>query len=93
MRANETLIVNREEHHNRGSLMKISKHIKIFLIAFIFAILILIVLAACGPSEEDLNSVDYAPLAREDWPVSTPEEQGLDSRLVSIHRYISGKLA
>ena len=40
-------------------------------------------LAACGPSKEDLNSVDYTPLVRDDWPVSTPEEQGLDSLLVA----------
>ena len=63
--------------------MKTSKHIQIFLIEFTFAILILTVLVACGPSKEDLNSVDYTPLVREDWPVSTPEEQGLDSRFVS----------
>jgi CubicO group peptidase (beta-lactamase class C family) len=63
--------------------MKTSKHIQIFIIEFTFAILILTILVACGPSKEDLNSVDYTPLVREDWPVSTPEEQGLDSRLVA----------
>ncbi|MBD3184580.1 serine hydrolase [Candidatus Poribacteria bacterium] len=52
-------------------------------ICAIIIILTLLVLASCGPSKEDLNSVDYTPLVREDWPVSTPEEQGLDSRLVS----------
>ena len=75
--------VNRDEHHNRGFRMKTSKHIQIFLIEFTFAILILTVLVACGPSKEDLNSVDYTPLVREDWPVSTPEKQELDSKLVS----------
>jgi CubicO group peptidase (beta-lactamase class C family) len=63
--------------------MKTTKHNQIFLIKFTFAILILSILVACGPSKEDLNSVDYTPLVREDWPVSTPEEQGLDSRLVA----------
>jgi len=63
--------------------MKTAKHIQIFLIKFTFAILILSILVACGPSKEDLNTVDYTPLVREDWPVSTPEEQGLDSRLVA----------
>jgi CubicO group peptidase (beta-lactamase class C family) len=63
--------------------MKTSKHIQIFLIKFTFAILILSILVACGPSIEDLNAIDYTPLVRDDWPVSTPEEQGLDSRLVA----------
>jgi CubicO group peptidase (beta-lactamase class C family) len=63
--------------------MKTSKYIQIFLIEFASAILILTIFVACGPSIEDLNSVDYSPLVREEWPVSTPEEQGLDSRLVA----------
>ncbi len=41
-------------------------------------------LAGCGgPSAEELAAVDYSPLAVGDWPVSTPEEQGLDPRLVA----------
>ena len=63
--------------------MRTSKHYQIFLIEFTCAILILIIVVACSPSLEDLNSVDYTPFAREEWPVSTPEEQGLDSRLVA----------
>ncbi len=31
----------------------------------------------------DLKAIDYAPLARDDWKVSTPAEQGLDSKLVA----------
>jgi CubicO group peptidase (beta-lactamase class C family) len=42
------------------------------------ASLILSVLAGCGPSSEDLAMVSYAPSVRDDWEVSTPEEQGLD---------------
>jgi hypothetical protein len=63
--------------------MKTSKHYQIFLIEFTCAILILTRVVACSPSIEDLNSVDYTPLVREEWPVSTPQEQGLDSRLVA----------
>ena len=41
-------------------------------------------LAGCGgPSPEELESVDYSPLAVGDWQVSTPEEQGLDPALVA----------
>jgi CubicO group peptidase (beta-lactamase class C family) len=46
-------------------------------------LLIFTVLAGCGPSAADLAAVDYTPLVRDDWPVSTPEEQGLDSLLVA----------
>jgi hypothetical protein len=37
-------------------------------------------LAGCGPSKADLEAVDYAPLPGDGWAVSTPAEQGLDSR-------------
>ncbi|MAT44779.1 MAG: hypothetical protein CL609_20785 [Anaerolineaceae bacterium] len=59
--------------------MKKSKRTKHYFRKVVFPILILSLLVACGPSKEALNSVDYTPLVREDWPVSTPEEQGLDS--------------
>ncbi len=32
---------------------------------------------------EELQAVEYAPLTREDWPASTPMEQGLDPQLVA----------
>ena len=63
--------------------MKTSRHIPVFFIKFSFALLILSLVVACGPSKEELNSVDYTPLVRDDWPVSTPEEQGLDALLVA----------
>ena len=52
----------------------------------ITAVLILTILAGCassnildtGPSTEDLAEIDYTPLQRDDWEVSTPEEQGVD---------------
>ena len=40
-------------------------------------------LAGCGTSAEVLETVDYTPLERDDWTVSTPEEQGLDPELVA----------
>jgi CubicO group peptidase (beta-lactamase class C family) len=35
------------------------------------------------PQPEELEAVDYTPLLRDDWNVSTPEEQGLDPTLVA----------
>lgn len=50
---------------------------------FISGILILSMLVGCGPSTEELAAVDYSPLPRDDWQVSTPEEQGLEPMLVA----------
>jgi len=55
-------------------------------------ILILLILAGCGPSTEDLLAVDYTPLAGDDWKVSTPAEQGLDPMLVAELYYNADKL-
>jgi CubicO group peptidase (beta-lactamase class C family) len=49
----------------------------------ITVILILSMLAGCGPSAADLAAVDYTPLDSDDFPVSTPAEQGLDPKLVA----------
>ena len=50
----------------------------------ILSIFLLSSLAGCGgPSAEELAAVDYTPLPGDDWPVSTPEEQGLDPMLVA----------
>jgi CubicO group peptidase (beta-lactamase class C family) len=46
------------------------------------AILSVSILAGYGSCAGNLEPVDYAPLARSDWAVSTPEEQGLDPGLV-----------
>ncbi|MEJ2563809.1 MAG: hypothetical protein P8Z42_14150, partial [Anaerolineales bacterium] len=46
-------------------------------------VVILSVLVGCGPSRAELDAVDYAPTSRDLWPVSTPEEQGLDPDLVA----------
>lgn len=49
----------------------------------VLSILIPAGLVGCGPSTEELESVDYAPLSEGDWEVSTPEEQGLDPELLA----------
>ncbi len=46
-------------------------------------ILCCILLAGCGPSRTELDRVDYRPLTKDDWEVSTPEEQGVDSDLIA----------
>ena len=54
-----------------------------YFLILISMILILSSLVGCGPSTEDLEAVDYTPLIRDDWEVSTPAEQGLDPMLVA----------
>lgn len=61
----------------------------------IITILIISILAGCdsinildsNPSSEDLAAVEYTPLQRDDWEVSTPEEQGLEPDLVAKFYY------
>jgi CubicO group peptidase (beta-lactamase class C family) len=67
-------VTNREEY---------TKQRRSFL-PFINLSLILLMLIGCGgPSAEELEAVDYTPLVRDDWTVSTPEDQGLDPMLVA----------
>ena len=57
----------------------------------IIVVLTLSILAGCdsspvlgtNPSAEELTEIDYTPSQRDDWDVSTPEEQGLDPELVA----------
>lgn len=67
---------------NKMSLFRSERHQNACRV-FICAILILLSLAGCGPSTEDLEAVDYTPLPGSDWEVSTPAEQGLDPLLVA----------
>lgn len=64
------------------------------MVLFTAAILAITVVAGCGggPSIEDLAAVDYTPLQRDDWEVSTPEAQGLDPMLVANMYYHAAKL-
>ena len=49
----------------------------------ILVILTLLALVGCGPSPEDLATVDYTPLPSDDWEVSSPEAEGLDPDMVA----------
>jgi CubicO group peptidase (beta-lactamase class C family) len=65
---------------------------------FTISILILSILASAalvgcgGPNAEELEAVDYTPLAIGDWQVSTPQEQGLDPMLVAELYHNAGQL-
>ncbi len=39
--------------------------------------------SACTSSRTNAKAVNYTPIVREDWPVSTPAEQGVDPTLVA----------
>ncbi len=56
------------------------------------AILIPLGLVGCGASNAELAAVDYRPLVRDDWQVSTPAEQGLDSMAVAELYYNAARL-
>ena len=53
------------------------------LLVLMGVILVLSVLVGCGPSTQELEAVDYTPPPNDEWDVSTPEEQGLDPKLVA----------
>jgi CubicO group peptidase (beta-lactamase class C family) len=64
-------------------------------LAVVVGVLFLSNLAGCfwlPPSRAELEAVDYTPLVRDDWPVSTPEAQGLDPILVAELFYNAAKL-
>jgi CubicO group peptidase (beta-lactamase class C family) len=68
--------------------MYISKEHRHYILLFTCVILVLLLMAGCGLSSDDLESVDYAPLPGDDFYVSTPAEQGLDPMLVAdLYRY------
>lgn len=60
------------------SRLHFSRHLIIVLLVFI-----MISFAACSTSKETLDTVNYTPQIRNDWDVSTPEEQGVDPTLVA----------
>ena len=71
--------------HEGNSLTRVRQHSFLSRISVIIVLSILIsaALAGCGPSAADLDAVDYTPLVRDDWEVSTMAEQGLDPTLVA----------
>lgn len=50
------------------------------------------VLVGCGAPAVDLTAVDYTPISGDNWPVSTPAEQGLDPGLVAELYYNASQL-
>jgi CubicO group peptidase (beta-lactamase class C family) len=66
-----------------------------YLLLLASVVLIPSMLVGCspsGPSVEELEAVEYTPLLRDDWEVSTPEEQGLDPMLVAELYYHAAEL-
>jgi CubicO group peptidase (beta-lactamase class C family) len=66
-----------------------------FFLLFGSVVLALSTLVGCvpnGPNTEDLLAVEYAPVSRDDWEVSTPTEQGLDPMLVTKLYYNAAEL-
>ena len=72
--------------------MKIFEQHQHYLPSITFAILILFILVGCGPSAEELEAVDYAPLPGDDWQVSTPEEHDLNPMLLAELYHNAGDL-
>ena len=62
-----------------------AQKIKLYpLFQLVSTIIIFSMLVGCNaPSAAELEAVDYTPISQEEWPVSTPEEQGLDPALVA----------
>lgn len=88
---NDTLRPDLLKRIMRCLLFHMKKRQHSFLL-FTGAILILSMLVGCGPSTADLEAVDYTPLSGDDWEVSTPEEQGLDPKLVAELYYNAAEL-
>ena len=72
-----------------------SKRRQHFFLLITSVVLILATLVGCGPggpSIDDLEAVEYTPLAGDGWEVSTPAEQGLDPMLVAELYYNAANL-
>ncbi|TKJ44014.1 hypothetical protein CEE36_02520 [candidate division TA06 bacterium B3_TA06] len=88
---NDTLRLDLPEHIVRCPLSRSKRRQHSFLL-FTSVILILASLVGCGCTTWKLDVVDYTPLPGDDWKVSTPEEQGLDSMLVAQLYFNAAKL-
>lgn len=55
-------------------------------------VILLAVLAGCGPSSAELATVDYAPQSAANWDISTPAEQGLDPELIAELYYNASEM-
>jgi len=58
-------------------------NIKKLIVTLLAIALTLTALSGCGYSQEELHAVDYSPEVRDDWEISTPQEEGLDQMLVA----------
>lgn len=60
----------------------------------VFSVVIILLMTSCAnkPSAEELSSVDYTPITTGLWPVSSPEDQGLDADLVRELYYKASQL-
>ena len=63
-----------------------------FLMVAVLLVSLSLPVGGCGPSAADLEAVDYAPLARCNWQVATPREEGLDPQAVAIMYYNAEQL-
>ncbi|HET6444164.1 MAG TPA: serine hydrolase [candidate division Zixibacteria bacterium] len=82
---------NKEKYATQGNRIRFLENLRTITL-ITSAILILSMLAGCGPGIEDLAAAEYTPLPGDDWEVSTPAEQGLDPMLVAELYYDTAKL-
>ncbi len=61
---------------------KLMNHSKSIIVICVI-VFVLSLLAACGPSTAELETVDYMPLPGATWEVSAPEKEGLDAGRVA----------
>ena len=72
-----------------------TSHMKDIVYILFLLILTTSLLTSCNgstPGKEELAAVSYAPVTEDLWPVSTPEEQGLDPDLVAELYYNAAQL-
>jgi len=80
---NDKLRLNLLKHIVRCPLFRFKGHQRSFLL-FTSVILILLILVGCNTWSQCKKEVKYTPLSGDGWKVSTPAEQGLDPKLVSL---------
>jgi len=70
-----------------------SNHRQIIFYNLLISIILLIsLLTGCSPSKAELEAVDYTPFFEGDWPIATPEEQGLDPNLLAKLYYEAAEM-
>ena len=78
----DTLRLNMLKHIMGYPLFRSKRYQQTFLL-IASVIFILSILVEASHRTEDLKTVEYMPLPRDDWKVSTPAEQRLDPKLVA----------